>query len=225
MNRRMKEMSHFRGWIQSSRSMLSVAIAIDGKSVSRLVSNICLGSNGRNGSSKDAPAMLNILPKLALVAIKMYLMVLVNTRRPSFTPFISTDRSLSSSTRSAASLATSTAVFTDMPTSAARSALASLMPSPIYPVTKPAFLSASTILSFWLGSISANICVFFTLANNASSVIIRISLPVNTTGLSRFMIPAICFATNALSPVITFRLIPRSFSCFTISAASFFTGS
>jgi len=46
---------------------LSVELAISGKSVSRSVKRICLGNNGKN---KDAPSILNILPQLALVAIK-----------------------------------------------------------------------------------------------------------------------------------------------------------
>ncbi|OPZ76353.1 MAG: hypothetical protein BWY79_01660 [Actinobacteria bacterium ADurb.Bin444] len=75
--------------------------------------------------------MLNMLPKLALVAMKTYLRVLEKVRRPSLTPRPSTARSFSSRTKSAASLATSAAVSTEMPTSAACRAEASLMPSPM----------------------------------------------------------------------------------------------
>jgi hypothetical protein len=35
-------------------------MVISGKSVMRLVSRICLGSNGRNGRTRDTPAMLNM---------------------------------------------------------------------------------------------------------------------------------------------------------------------
>ncbi len=70
MNERMKPMSQRRGRASISASTLSLAMVISGTSVSTLVSKICLGNNGRNGSSSDAPAMLNMLPKFALVAIK-----------------------------------------------------------------------------------------------------------------------------------------------------------
>ena len=124
-------MSQRRGCSTISASTLSVAMVISGKSVSRLVSRICLGSSGRNGRNSDAPAMLNMLPKLALVAMNTYFSVLAKVIRPSRTPCASTPRSFSSSTMSAASLATSTALSTEMPTSAACSAEASLMPSPM----------------------------------------------------------------------------------------------
>ena len=74
--------------------------------------------------------MLTMLPKFALVVMKTYLSVLANVRRPIRTPCARTPRSCSSNTMSAASLATSTALSTEMPTSAAWSALASLIPSP-----------------------------------------------------------------------------------------------
>ena len=57
-------------------------------------------------------------------------MVLAKIRRPSMTPSARTPRSLSSRTMSAASLATSAAESTEMPTSAACRATASLTPSP-----------------------------------------------------------------------------------------------
>ena len=94
-------------------------MVISGKSVIRLVSNICLGNNGRKGINSDTPAMLNMFPKFALVAIKTYLSVLANVVRPSLTPSMSTPRSFSSNTISAASFATSAAVSTEIPTSAA----------------------------------------------------------------------------------------------------------
>ena len=75
--------------------------------------------------------MLNMLPKLALVAMKTYFIVLAKVARPSRTPRSRTPRSFSSRTKSAASLATSTASATEMPTSAACRAEASLIPSPM----------------------------------------------------------------------------------------------
>lgn len=102
----------------SSLSTLSMAIVISGRSVNRFISKICLGTKGRKDKKSEAPAILNMLPKLALVAINMYFIVFANVRRPSITPSESTARSFSRSTMSAASLATSTAVSTEMPTSA-----------------------------------------------------------------------------------------------------------
>ena len=152
INLRMKPISQRRGFSTISLSTVSVAMVVSGKSVNKLVSRICLGSRGRKGKKSDAPAMLNIFPKLALVAIKTYFMVLAKVLRPSFTPSTSASRSFSRSTISAVSLATSAALSTEIPTSAAWSAEASLMPSPIYPTTSPLFLSARIILLFldWL---------------------------------------------------------------------------
>ena len=74
---------------------------------------------GRKGRNTLAPTTLNILPKLELAAILMYLMMLPNTRRPSITPSSSTSRLFSSRMMSDDSLAISTALSTEMPTSAA----------------------------------------------------------------------------------------------------------
>ncbi len=90
-----------------------------------------MGSSGRNGSSSDAPAMLNMLPKLALVAMNTYLSVLASVLRPSMMPRCKTARLCSSRMKPAACRATSTAVSTEMPTSAVCSAGASFTPSPM----------------------------------------------------------------------------------------------
>jgi hypothetical protein len=89
-----------------------------------------LAASGRKGSSGAASAMLTMLPKFALVVMPMYLSVFEKVRRPSSTPWHSTPRSGRSSTTSALSRATSAAWSTEMPTSAACSDGASLMPSP-----------------------------------------------------------------------------------------------
>jgi len=134
MNRWMNLISQRCGLSTEMESTRSVAMVISGKSVNRLVSKICFGNRGRNGRNKEAPAILNILPKLALVAMKIYFMVLANVFLPATIPAQSTFRSWFRSTISAASLATSTAESTEMPTSAVCKAGASLMPSPIMPV-------------------------------------------------------------------------------------------
>ena len=85
----------------------------------------------------DATSTENTLPKFELAVILMYLSMLAKVRRPSSTPSSSTIRLFSSRMISAASLAISTAVSTEMPMSAVRSAGASLMPSPMKPTTWP----------------------------------------------------------------------------------------
>ena len=75
--------------------------------------------------------MLNILPKLELVLIKMYFITLPKALRPSKMPSCKTSKLFSSRMMEAASLATSTPVETEMPTSAVCSDGASLIPSPM----------------------------------------------------------------------------------------------
>jgi hypothetical protein len=89
-----------------------------------------LAVSGRNGSSGVATAMLTMFPKFALVVIEMYLIVLAKIRHPSSTPVRRTSRSRFNKMMSALSRATSTASETEIPTSAACRAGASLMPSP-----------------------------------------------------------------------------------------------
>ena len=169
--------------------------------------------------------MLNIFPKFALVAIKTYLSVLAKVVRPSLTPSISTPRSFSSNTISAASLATSAAVSTEIPTSAAWSAEASLIPSPIYPTTFPAFRIAIIIRSFWLGSISAKTSVVPTLRSNALSLIWRSSGPLIILVSDRPIFLLTLAATRWLSPVIIFKETPSFFSFVIVSRIFAFGGS
>ena len=84
----------------------------------------------RSGRNKEAKAIEIILPKLALVVIEIYFIVLANVVRPSSTPLKRTARSRCTRIMSAASWATSTAPSTEIPTSASCNAGASLMPSP-----------------------------------------------------------------------------------------------
>src|SRR6516162_9836825 len=78
-----------------------------------------------------------MFPKFELIAIMMNFMMLPKARRPSVTPRSSTPRSRRSKMMSAASLATSTALSTEIPTSAECSDGASLIPSPRKPTTWP----------------------------------------------------------------------------------------
>ena len=74
--------------------------------------------------------MLSMFPKFELVPISRYFMTFPKDFRPSTMPAWSTPRLRSRSTMSAASRATSTAVATEIPTSAVWSDGASLIPSP-----------------------------------------------------------------------------------------------
>ena len=90
---------------------------------------------GRNGRNALAASTERTLPKFELAVALMYLIVFPYVRRPSRTARPSTARSLRVRMTSALSLATSTAVSTEIPTSEARMAAASLMPSPMKPTT------------------------------------------------------------------------------------------
>ena len=162
--------------------------------------------------------MLNMFPKLALVAMKTYFRVLANVVRPSL-------RSFSSSTISAASLATSAAVSTEIPTSAAWRADASLIPSPMYPTTFPAFLNAIIIRSFWLGSISAKTFTEPTLLSRAPSLIWRSSGPLIILVSDRPIFLLMLAATRRLSPVMILSETPRLFSLAIVSRMFAFGGS
>ena len=91
---------------------------------------------------------LLVMPTFALVVVNTYLSVFANVRRPSSMPRRMTSRWRSRSTKSAAALATSTAVSTDRLASAACIAGASFTPSPRNPTTCPVFLSDSKMRSF-----------------------------------------------------------------------------
>src|ERR1051325_4402280 len=80
-----------------------------------------------------APSTLNMLPKLLDAPMRTYLVMFANTLRPSSTPSSTTTSDFSSRIMSADALAMSAAVLTLIPTSAACSAGASVMPSPMKP--------------------------------------------------------------------------------------------
>ena len=104
MKRPMKRMSQRRGRSTSSGSTLSSAMPTAGTSDRKLLSRICPASSGRNGRNSEAAAMLTMLPRFALVVVRMYLSVLANVLRPSSMPRRITSRLRSSRTKSAASL-------------------------------------------------------------------------------------------------------------------------
>gem|GEM_PF-3338744 len=112
------------------------------------MSRIWLGNIGKNGKNRTAPIILNIFPKLELNHIIMYFIVFPNVFLPSITPSRSSLSHFLTRMMSAASLATSTALLTEIPTSALLSEGASLIPSHKYPTTNHCFLSTMIILSF-----------------------------------------------------------------------------
>src|SRR6266508_3701471 len=114
---------------------------------------------GRNGRKSDSPAMLNMLPKFELVPMTRYFMTLPKARRPSRMPACRTPSPGSRRMISAASLATSTPDATEMPTSAAWSDGASLMPSPRNPTTCPRRFNETRMRFFWAGETRAKTSV------------------------------------------------------------------
>ncbi len=117
--------------------------------------------------------MLNMLPKFELLPISTYLVTFCTVRRPSITASCTTERSCSSRMRPAASLATSAALSTEMPTSAAWMAEASLIPSPRKPTTRPDRLQARSTRSFCCGVTRQNTLIRASRARSASSLIAR----------------------------------------------------
>ena len=131
-----------------SGSTKSPEIASAGKSVMKFRRRICIGRSGKYGKNTSAIAIETTFPKAALTPTRTYFIVFTKVRLPKRIPSATTLRSLSSSTMDAALFATSTAVFTEMPTSAACNAAASLIPSPKYPTVAPLARKARTIRSF-----------------------------------------------------------------------------
>jgi len=110
---------------------------------------------------------------------------------------------------SAASLATSTALLTEIPTSALLSEGASLIPSQRYPTTNHFFLSTEIILSFWLGDNLAKIFASMTLiASSSSSITFRSRYShdiIPSIGISNSS--QIFLVTSGLSQVRIFMVI------------------
>ena len=119
MKRRIMRKSQRIGRLTHSASTTSSAIWTSGISVSTFVLRICFGRSGKKGRISEIPAILNILPKFALVVMKIYLSVFAKVFLPSRIPASNTPRSCSSSTIEAALFAISLALSTEMPTSAA----------------------------------------------------------------------------------------------------------
>jgi hypothetical protein len=100
-----------------------------------------------------------MFPKFELAVILKYLMMLPKVSRPLTTPSSSTSRLFSSRMMSADSLAMSAAVSTETPTSASRSAAASLIPSPRKPTVWPFARSVLMMRAFCSGETLAKTVV------------------------------------------------------------------
>ena len=115
-----------------------------------------------------------------------------------------------------------------IPTSAARKAGLSLMPSPVMATTSPLDCKARTIRSLSAGVIRAKMCV-----RRASSVMVRSSASCSRSGsvtisgpvLARFRSRAIAIAVLAWSPVNIMTRTPARSNCDRTSSAPCRTGS
>ena len=167
-----------------------------------------------------------MLPKLELAPMRMYLVILKKILRPSTTPCSSTCRLFSSKMMSADSLATSTAESTEMPTSAARRAGASLMPSPMNPTTWPRARSAATMDSFCMGSSLANTWQLSTASDSSAGLMAATMSPVMMwSPASKRTSRQILAVMTALSPVTILGWMPWASMVARASAAVSLGGS
>ncbi|MCY1525078.1 hypothetical protein D9M68_600450 [compost metagenome] len=169
--------SHCWGRFSNSSSTLSNGIAVWEMSYIKFCNSRWMGSMGRNGRKALATRTEKTLPKFELAVIFRYLSMLQKVLRPSITPSSSTIRLFSSRMMSAASFEMSTAESTEIPTSAARSAGASLMPSPMNPTVQPCALRLRTIRSLWAGVRRANTLASRTEAASCRSSISSMAAP------------------------------------------------
>jgi hypothetical protein len=92
--------------------------------IQQVVEQDLRGQHGQELQEDRCPGRAEHVPEVVDVPISTYFIVLAKIRRPPTTPSASTFRPFSSSSTSAASLATSVAELTEMPTSAVCSATA-----------------------------------------------------------------------------------------------------
>ena len=126
---------------------------------------------------------------------------------------------------SVASLAMSTAESTEMPMSAARSAGASLMPSPMKPTKCPPARSARTMRSLCSGVSLAKTWCCSTACASSASVMPSICGPSSTLSADKPTWPHTRAVTSPLSPVSTLTWMPCAASAFSAGAADSFGGS
>ena len=169
--------------------------------------------------------MLNMLPKFELAPISTYFETFCTAPRPAATASSTTERSCSSRIRSAAARATSAAPSTEIPTSAACNAGASLMPSPMNPTTWPSRFNASSTRCFCCGLTRQN---KFTLGNcpsSASSVRCSSRAPDQHAVTGTPISWKTWRVTLSLSPVSTLTETPASANARIVAPALAFGGS
>ena len=169
--------------------------------------------------------MLNIFPKFELVPISRYFITFPYAFRPSRMPLARTSRPGSTRMMSAASRATSTAEETEIPTSAACSEGASLIPSPMNPTTWPRCFNASRMRFFCAGDTRAKTVVSSTTCAKATSVIFSNSSPSTMSPGSSPAWLQTWAVTRSPSPVMIFTLTPSACSAAKAWAASGRSGS
>ena len=145
--------------------------------------------------------------------------------RPSTNPFSRTIKSLSNKITSAASLAISTPLSTEIPTSLAFRANASLIPSPIYPTLCPFSFKTLIISAFCSGDNFAKIVVVSTTSFSLSKPIFATSWPNKIFSTFNPTFWQIALVTFSLSPVKIFVATPCSFNAFIAGAVDSFAGS
>ena len=150
----------------------------------------------------------SIFPKLELAVILIYFIMLPKIFLPSMTPCSNTIRSFSNKIISADSFAISTAVSTEIPTSASFMADASLIPSPINPTVWPFSRNAWTIRVFCSGESFANTFVVSTTCASCESVSNSISEPSSKLSTFNPTWRQIQRVTASLSPVNIFVETP-----------------
>ena len=213
MKRRMKPISQCDGPVQ----LLLVDLVGGDRQLAGVVEQVVEQDLGREHRQEapgtaDAPAALNMFPKLLDVPIRTYLIVFAKIRRPSVTPSASTSRSFSSSRTSAASFATSAAASTEMPTSAACRARASFTPSPRNATPPPLRRCTRTIRAFCSGVTRAKTLVRTRQGASCSSSAASTSAPVDDDVRGQPQPRAHLPATTGLSPVTILIAIPSSAS-------------
>ena len=173
----------------------------------------------------EAPAAENMFPKLLDVPMRTYFIVLAKIRRPSATPPASTSRLFSSRITSAESLATSVAVSTEIPTSAACSARASLTPSPRNATPRACDAAVGRSGLFVPGLPGRTRSYYPSPRPARRQYSASICAPLSTPCTLKPSCTQTARATSALSPVTTLTAIPRPASRLRASAASTLGGS
>ncbi len=152
-------------------------------------------------------------------------MVFAKIRLPPMTPSARTWRSFSRRMTSAASLATSVAESTEIPTSAACRASASFTPSPRKATALPVSRCTRTIRALCSGLTRANTVAALISAARSASDALSTSCPVSGVPAGKPRSAHTLALTSGLSPMTALTSMPRSCSRRNAAAALAFGGS